>query len=227
MDQLEYGDLVLSRSLDGNVQWKPVYLFGHRMSIVRDYVALHTSSKRLQLTDHHYAKVCISGCMPEALANGGTILEARWAVDVRVGDVLLTCSEDHSQCVDFEEVVAVGLSYEIGKYNPLVRGADLIVDGVVVSPHTAWLLEGLAVKYMPAAAPWLPRINEAALTPVWLLSLVVAPSTQSWLAEDVFQVHGDEAHGKVSAWMMFNVACLGVMKTVTTVTKLGYRGLIK
>ncbi|KXZ41358.1 hypothetical protein GPECTOR_523g510 [Gonium pectorale] len=61
----------------------------------------------------------------------------------------------------------------------LAQGADIIVDGIVASPHSDWLLDAVAPAWM---VPYLPYVYEAFLAPVYGLYCVVGPSTAEWLA---------------------------------------------
>jgi len=74
-----------------------------------------------------------------------------YANNVSVGDLLLeeyyyTIISNNTSLEEvikfrFAAVTAVTVSSERGMYMPLVRGGDLIVNGVVVSPHCKWFLD--------------------------------------------------------------------------------------
>ncbi|KXZ51391.1 hypothetical protein GPECTOR_12g353 [Gonium pectorale] len=178
MDELQYGDLVrcVDRST-GAVSYKAVYLFGHREAAgALRYVHIGTASGRtLAATPGHFVPVCVEGCTAEQLAQGAAVMRNRRAGDVRVGDVVLTA--DPSPAFEAVESVAVLTSH--GAFNPYVRGADLIVDGVVASPHSDWILDSVAPAWM---VPYLPYIYEALLAPVYGLYCIVGPATAEWLA---------------------------------------------
>ena len=46
-----------------------------------------------------------------------------------------------------------------GLYNPFVHGADLIVDGVVASPHSDWFLDSVAPKAMRHMLPAIYKVG--------------------------------------------------------------------
>ncbi|KXZ52030.1 hypothetical protein GPECTOR_10g1053 [Gonium pectorale] len=178
MDELQYGDLV--RSVDrstGSVSYKPVYLFGHRESAgSRRYVHIATAAGRtLAATSGHFVPVCVEGCTAEQLTLGAAVMQNRRAGNIRVGDVVLTADPSPA----FETVESVELLAAKGAFNPYVRGADLIVDGVVASPHSDWILDSVAPAWM---VPYLPYIYEALLAPVYGLYCIVGPATAEWLA---------------------------------------------
>jgi hypothetical protein len=59
------------------------------------------------------------------------------------------------------------------------QGADLVVDGMVASAHSNWMLD----RITPAPLRWaLPAVYEAILTPVYALYRLVGPRTAEWLA---------------------------------------------
>ncbi|KXZ51396.1 hypothetical protein GPECTOR_12g358 [Gonium pectorale] len=178
MDELQYGDLV--RSVDrstGAVSYKAVYLFGHREAAgALRYVHIGTASGRtLSATPGHFVPVCVEGCTAEQLAQGAAVMRNRRAGDVRVGDVVLTADPSPT----FEAVESVEVLTSHGAFNPYVRGADLIVDGVVASPHSDWILDSVAPTWM---VPYLPYIYEVLLAPVYGLYCIVGPATAEWLA---------------------------------------------
>jgi hypothetical protein len=48
----------------------------------------------------------------------------------------------------------------------------LIVDGVVVSPHSDWVLDGITPE---SWRHWLPAVYEVLLAPIYLLYSIVGP----------------------------------------------------
>ncbi|KXZ54182.1 hypothetical protein GPECTOR_5g278 [Gonium pectorale] len=184
MEELQYGDRV--RSYDrrtGAVSYKPVYLFGHREAGGSwPYVHLATAEGRtLAATPGHFVPVCVDRCTAEQLAEGAAVIHDRRAGAVRVGDVLLVDGDSGSPPA-LSTVASVDVLLARGAFNPYVRGADLIVDGVVASPHSDWLLDSIAPAWL---VRHLPTIYEAFLTPVYGLYCTVGPAALEWLAQDL------------------------------------------
>lgn len=61
-------------------------------------------------------------------------------------------------------IVAVARVVRAGAYNPYTPSGALVVNGVLASCHSAWLLEGLAPWLLPARHA--PALYQAVLAPV-------------------------------------------------------------
>jgi hypothetical protein len=81
----------------------------------------------LQLSPKHFIPVCTSGC---DAAGKAPAFEARYASEVRVGD-LVRAHHVEGQDTQLSAVVEAWRAAAVGAFNPFVRGADLVVDGVV------------------------------------------------------------------------------------------------
>ncbi|KXZ41335.1 hypothetical protein GPECTOR_541g547 [Gonium pectorale] len=175
----EYGDRVRSRDRrTGELVYREVYLFGHREADrVNPYVHLTAGGRTLVGTQRHFLPVCVSRCTQQDLEAGSITLENRRFEDVRVGDLLLLSAGGSSFAL--APVTAVDVMLTRGAYNPYVRGADLVVDGVVASPHSDWILDWAAPASMDR---YLPYVYEVLLAPVYGLYRIVGPSTAEWLA---------------------------------------------
>ena len=206
MADLAYGDRVLSvdRRSGGRV-FREVYLFGHRdEGVVQEYVSVRAAGGAvLQLTPKHYIPVCVSGCTAEGLASGAAAMQPKYASELRAGDVLLVAGGGASGLA-LAAVEETWTSAAVGAFNPFVRGADLIVDGVVASPHSDWLLDSVASAGM---RKHLPAVYEAMLAPVHWLYLVIGPAWAEWLAHGVGLA---EAGGAASGGSGYFVAVGGV-----------------
>ena len=69
-------------------------------------------------------------------ANGRLV----YAKDVRVQDVL---GYVVNGSIKTGEVVSVATSLQRGLYNPYTLSGSIVVDGVVASCHSSWILDGL------------------------------------------------------------------------------------
>lgn len=181
MDELQWGDKV--RSVDrstGKVGYKEVYLFGHRdaQAVSEDYIQLTTAAANLTLSDGHFIPVCVpsaAGPCRAGAPRSAVKLEYKYAKAVVAGDFVLV--EQEAGAV-LTEVLSVRFTVESGMFTPFVRGSDLIVDGVVASPHTYWHLD----PYFPDSLKHLmPAVYEVVLSPLWLLNKVLGPVGTEYL----------------------------------------------
>ncbi|KXZ45492.1 hypothetical protein GPECTOR_54g233 [Gonium pectorale] len=179
MDELQYGDFVRSRDRrTGKEVFREVYLFGHREADrTTPYVHVTAGGRTLVGSDGHFLPVCAQRCTEADLQAGTIGLENRRFRDVRAGDMLLLSAGDSS--FTLASVSAVDVLMARGAYNPYVRGADLVVDGVVASPHSNWILDWAAPASM---VRYLPYVYEILLAPVYGLYRMVGPVTAEWLA---------------------------------------------
>jgi hypothetical protein len=182
MADLSYGDKVLAvDKATGAKVSREVYLFGHREQDVQaQYVGIKLATgQSLKLTPFHYLPVCVESCSMQGFSAGSFKGVATYAADVKVGDVLMVNSNASSDNVGLSTVVQISMSKGVGAFNPYVRGAYLVVDGVVVSPHSDWLFDSIT----PAGLrKYLPSVYECMLAPVHSLYQIVGPVYAEWLA---------------------------------------------
>ncbi|GLC58799.1 hypothetical protein PLESTB_001402300 [Pleodorina starrii] len=176
-------------SSTGSVVHRPVYLFGHREEGgMAPYVHITAAGRTLAATPGHFVPVCVSHC--EVEGGRAASMENRRAGDVRVGDVVTVADPVPALAV----VTQVEIIRARGAFNPFIRGADLIVDGLRASPHSDWLLDSLAPAWL---VPHLSAIYEALLAPVYGLYCIVGPATAEWLAHglQLAEAGGSAAYG--------------------------------
>ena len=123
MQDLQLGDAVL----DATGAYSPVYFFSHADAKVRaSFVELVLASDAtLSLTPGHYVA-----------ANGGLV----YAKDVRIGDAIAYVD---GGALKAGAVVSTSRSFKRGLYNPYTLSGTIVVDGVVASCHSSWILDGL------------------------------------------------------------------------------------
>lgn len=212
MRDLQYGDRVQVVTSLGEVSYEDVYLFGHRDGkTVAQYVNLQTeSAQTLQLSPQHFARLCVSGCESSPTSELVTMRSA-YAETVRVGDILQVV--DAWGRLSFSRVVAVWRSEEEGLFNPYVRGGDIVVNGVVASVHSAWVLDGLLLGLY---TEYLPRVYEVLLWPLYLVYLLIGARYTEHLA-GCFGVHMyDPAQWHLHA-VGYLVSCLLVVLPALTI----------
>lgn len=185
MDSLQYGDKVLAvDTTTGNFVYRPVFLFGHRQQTGKyAYVNIGTDSgAALQLTSNHFVPVRVSQ------SGTGSSVIYKVARDVRVGDLVMvvagngTSAFSGTAALEPATVTEVWVSRETGLITPYIRGADIIVDGVVASPHpAAW---GLDTVLPASVLPYLPAVMEVLFAPIYGLTLVLGPKWSEWVAHE-------------------------------------------
>ena len=126
-------------------------------------IKAHTRS--LRLSQQHY--------IPVRGANVDSSSAAAWsykyARDVVVGDTVRVLD---GQGVGEALVASVARVVDDGVFNPLVFGGLPVVDGVVASDQSEWVLDGV----VPAGAvPQLPRVYAALFAPLRWAYLALGP----------------------------------------------------
>ena len=131
MASLQLGDAVL----DSTGAYSPVYFFSHAAADVDAYFVelVLENDYKLSLSPDHYIN-----------ANGRLV----YAKDVRVQDVL---GYVESGSIKTGEVVSVATSLQRGLYNPYTLSGSVVVDGVVASCHSSWILDGVLPPRAAAA----------------------------------------------------------------------------
>lgn len=192
MRDVQYGDKVQIMTSSGELTFGEVYVFGHRDENKKaDYVNIETALNHLKMSLTHYARICKANCDTEGIATQSIVLESVYAKDVIVGDIVAEIGE--GSAVALGRVEKVWVSEEQGLYNPYIRGGDIVVNGIVASVHSAWLLDtpdsDSFFSFLPSQ---LSVIYEWVLFPVYCLFKVIGPLNSRNLAEWL-GVHGDRA----------------------------------
>ncbi|MEW5317868.1 MAG: hypothetical protein WDW38_009132 [Sanguina aurantia] len=175
MEQLKYGDKVagVDRST-GQLSWNEVYMFSHRdAAIYQTYVTLTTAFAKLQMTPMHFIPTCVADC-----AGASPVMQYKYSRDLAVGDLVLSTTSINAPA-QLTPVTRVWTEIARGAFNPYVRGADMIVDGVVASPHSDWILDPVTPEAM---RHMLPAVYEALFAPISALFAVIGPTAAEWIA---------------------------------------------
>ena len=149
------GDHVLVGYSPGGVpMFEPIYLQGHASAARAPHVRLHLrGGGEISATEDHY--------LP--LASGGYVVFGR----ASAGMELTTFAPDGTTSLAaVERVERCELD---GLYNPHTMGGNIVVNGVLVSCHSAWILEGAAWAEKREAVA--PAVYQALLAPVRQLYL--------------------------------------------------------
>lgn len=179
MRDLKYGDMVKVLDDGGTVNYREVYLFGHRdESVLSPFINLKVDNVILQITLTHYLRVCIAHCSINELQNNLSVIKNIYAKDVKIDDILIVI---HDSNLIFKPVIAIWQSEELGLYNPYIRGGNIIVNNLVVSVHSEWILDD-AVKALSLPYDCLPDIYEVIFLPIYLLFKLLGPEFSYVLA---------------------------------------------
>ena len=162
---LKVGDKVLAVGADGALAYEDVYFFGHRDGASEaEFVRLELKGgASLELTPDHFVPV-----LPAGASGGGGFKRARmaYARDVKAGDLLLVAPRrgDAGAAPEAAAVARVRSVRRKGLFNPYTMGGAIVVDGVVASAHSGWLIDGAAARLR--AGHLLPAFFQAAFAPL-------------------------------------------------------------
>lgn len=181
MSELRVGDTVRSVNGAGESFFDDVYFFGHAdASATAEYVALKFVETSLELSDRHFVPTC-----PE---HGMTCDWAQhvqaYAQDVHPGDYVWTASK---KGMHLQQVQDSSLINKEGLFNPYTLSGKIVVNGVVASAHSEWILDSL----MPLVyRRHLPAVYQAMFLPGRWLYHLVGPN-----AADMLDVNNPSNHG--------------------------------
>lgn len=135
ISHLEVGDKVLTVSRTGMVLFEEIYLLGHKdFRSVGLFLQIHTDNNAtLRLTRDH--QIPFTSQVDKATNYGP-------AAGVKVGDYVSVVS-DGSTAVSLSKVTAVEEIFAQGYFNPYTMGGNIVVDGVVASCHSSFVLDKL------------------------------------------------------------------------------------
>mmetsp|Transcript_25482 Transcript_25482/g.55764 ORF Transcript_25482/g.55764 Transcript_25482/m.55764 type:complete len:582 (-) Transcript_25482:241-1986(-) len=165
ISQVGVGDLVMARN-----GFEPIFFQGHASKDASPYVRLSLESKlTLELSPDHYLR----------LVNPHGELETHvLAKDAAVGMRLAVSAEAEAEAeVKTATVLQVERTVLAGAYNPYTTSGTIIVNGIEVSCHSSWFLEGVT----SAAAT--PLLYQQLLAPLRALYAVAPRLVKSFCAK--------------------------------------------
>jgi len=174
MTELRVGDKVLAAAPNGSLVYQDVYFFGHRdadteATFVKLRLDVFGFFGSLTLTPDHFVPV-----LPASTTNAtATLAAARMAYsrDVKVGDRMLYVGLGKQLRV--ATVRATESVRRAGLFNPYTLGGTIVVDGVLASAHSSWLVDPVAKAL--GLSRFLPAFFQAAFTPLRLLYAAAGP----------------------------------------------------
>lgn len=163
MKDLRVGDKVLTSGEGGELKFEDVYFFGHAdTDKVAEYVEIQLAeaNKPLQISKKHFVPLCpVRG---EVCEYADRVY--KYAKEAMVGDHLWRAGKDGS--VELGRVEEIGSILARGMYNPYTLGGSIIVNDMLASAHSNWILDDYTPESMTG---YLPAIYQALFAPGRLL----------------------------------------------------------
>jgi len=186
MQDLRVGDRVLTVGPDGALLFDDVYFFGHADPYSRaPYLGLRLVDEVLHLSSDHFVPICRS--QPKAACSWQNRLEVH-ARNVKVGDAIWIKGQSS---LGLKVVSAIETHVFSGLFNPYTRIGTIVVDGVVASCHSSWILDDIIPQSLQSS---LPRLYQAIFLPGRWLYHLFGPSAASALDMNNPQ-HSPESFG--------------------------------
>ena len=185
MEELQVGDNV-NAGIDattGESRYEPVHFFSHAdREGCGNFVELYLSDGRnVTLSDTHYIPLI----WEQQLQQNGDSAEQRrrrrsfhhvYAKDVQEGDTLLSTSDDIE-----ESMVPVRVVRKVdamprcdGLYNPYTPSGFIVVDGILMSCHSEWILDPLLSG--TRLAPYIQEIYQLVFWPLRRIYGAIGPT---------------------------------------------------
>lgn len=179
MSEVRVGDLVRSVDGAGRTFFDTVYFFGHAdASSVGTYmdIDLEGAGVSLQLSHKHYLPTC-----PNQMPCEWDEHVMVYGQDVKVGDYVWVVDGDHLNMRLVQDLSVVSRK---GLYNPYTLHGKVVVNKVVASSHSDWVLD----SWTPAAwTRYLPAVYQVLFLPGRWLYYMVGP-----IAADVLDVNNPQ-----------------------------------
>jgi len=159
MDRLKVGDEVLTTDGNGNLIYEPVYFFGHAdPNQAGEFVKLEFNDlASVEASKRHFVPVC-----PQKTECKYEEREYKYAKDVVVGEYMWIVDAG----IELARVAKTTVVIKKGKFNPYTLGGDIVVNGVLSSAHSNYVLD----DYVPQSmVKHLPAIYQAMFAPGRLL----------------------------------------------------------
>ncbi len=144
MDELSLGDQVLTEA-----GFEAVFLFGEREGTkLARFVVITTATHQIQMTPDHFIPVKSQDKM-----------RMKRAMDVTSGDAI-SVQQDGKQMAT--AITSVSTIFDQGLYNPYTPSGSIIVNGVLASVHSRWILDDVCdalgcVEHLPWLYQWVFR----------------------------------------------------------------------
>jgi hypothetical protein len=200
MSELRVGDRVRSVDGAGKAIYDEVYFFGHADNAKSGHYLnfkLSGSMSHMQVSRRHFLPTCPEHGKPCDWADH----VHAYAGEVIPGDFIWGAAGDDD--ITLQNVLEISTIVKEGLFNPYTLGGKIVVNGVVASAHSNWVLD----DWMPASAVQsLPVIYQALFLPGRLLYQLAGPSAADMLDVNNPQLAGDK-HGHGPEFLGVCLAC--------------------
>lgn len=179
MSQLSIGDRVqVVDPASGKIGYEEIYLFGHQLSdATATYVkATLANGKVLTLSPDHFVPAVPMG---KAVVFKNTVMMR--GKDLLVGMHVFAAGGEVATTASM--VKHVGWSAEQGLFNPYTMGGLIVVDDVVASAHSGWVLDG--VMDALGLTHKIPALYQALFAPVRMLYRTLGVARMSAIAPSI------------------------------------------
>jgi len=127
MEDLRVGDHIMTADGSGKMTYSQIYMFAHAdRNTISEYVNVQTEAGVMKLSPMHYIPT-----------NG---FNYKYARDLQVGETVLQYMKQTGQFLS-ANVTKLAKSFESGVYNPHTLNGKIVVDGVVASCYSDWVLD--------------------------------------------------------------------------------------
>jgi len=182
MSALRAGDCVLAVDAGGRLCFDEVYFFGHAQADACEaFVRLRTATGR-ELRASRTHLVPVSSPKGQDMWCRAVFVHAQ---AVRPGDRVFV--RGPAGRAEPEQVLEVGECKDQGLFNPFTLSGTVVVDGIVASVHSEWILDDV----LPSR--WLHGVYQAMLLPGRALYRMAGPR-----AADVLEVNNPQGHRTAS-----------------------------
>lgn len=152
ISELRAGDIIRAVDDDGHIFWDEVYFFGHADEIsIAKFLQIELDgpdARTLQISHKHF----IPGCLGGLQCSWDTRVMA-YAQDFQPGDYIWIAPDGQMQ-LEQRHIISILPIKAKGLFNPYTLSGRIVVNGVVASAHSDWILDNLMptslVKYLPA-----------------------------------------------------------------------------
>jgi hypothetical protein len=180
MNSLQVGDQVLSIDESGKPIFDDVYFFGHAApNETSDFLTIHVGGRNLEISEEHFVPTCPH--MEQCL---WTHRVHKYAKVLKPGDWVWLADPDFSKP---EQIVNITLKAMLGLYNPYTLSGTIVVNGIVGSAHSKWILDPLTPDSLMMH---IPAIYQTLFLPGRWLYHIAGPSAANFL--DVNNPSGSE-----------------------------------
>eukprot|EP00467_Chlorarachnion_reptans_P007438 CAMPEP_0114512746 /NCGR_PEP_ID=MMETSP0109-20121206/15158_1 /TAXON_ID=29199 /ORGANISM="Chlorarachnion reptans, Strain CCCM449" /LENGTH=858 /DNA_ID=CAMNT_0001692487 /DNA_START=13 /DNA_END=2589 /DNA_ORIENTATION=+ len=155
MEDLRVGDKVLTTSSEGVLAYEPVTFFGHaHAEQYMEAVRLHLdgNAEPLELSAKHFVPVCPEATPCDFKRGEYTY---KYAQNVNVGDYMWIAGTGLSTGtkITLAKVSQISSSIERGMFNPYTEGGKIVVNNVLASSHSNWILDDVVPESLSYMLP--------------------------------------------------------------------------